>query len=123
MSLMLHLARFEQPMYESDLGIKVCLLRVCIKYNLVHVNVYKFGLYEIQSWLGLIKVLRSFFCNDLSNILAKLGCISDGYLFICERKFPNAKMRNKEMARAVLKRNYCFFMLGKDFIPSTKRER
>jgi len=68
-------------------------------------------------------VLRSFFYNDISNILAKLGYMDDGYLVICERKFPNAKMRSKEMARADLKRRYCFFILDKDFIPSMERER
>lgn len=34
--------------------------------------------------------------------------MDDGYLVICERKFPNAKMRSKEMAWADLKRRYCF---------------
>ena len=38
----LHSARFEQPMYRSNLGNKVGLLGACIKYNLDHVNVYEF---------------------------------------------------------------------------------
>jgi len=119
---MLHSTRFEQPVHGADLGNKVSLLRVCIKSNLGHVNEYKFGPHGIQSWLGLIRVLRSFFYNDLSNILAKLGCMDNNYLVIYVRKFPNVKMRNEEMERADLKKKYCFFMLGKDFIPSTERE-
>jgi hypothetical protein len=46
-SLMLHSTRFEQPMYGSDSGNKIGLLRVCIRSNLGYVNVYKFGSYGI----------------------------------------------------------------------------
>jgi hypothetical protein len=65
----LHSARFEQPMYRLNLGNKVGLLGACIKSNLDHVNVYEFWPHEIQSWLRLIKMLRSFFYKDLSNII------------------------------------------------------
>lgn len=53
--LMLHLTRFEQLMNESDLGNKVSLLGACINFDFGYVNVYKFGLHGVHSWIGLIR--------------------------------------------------------------------
>ena len=68
-------------------------------------------------------MLGSFFYKDLSNILAKLGCMDDVYLVVCKRKFPNIKRGNIESAKVDLKRKYCFSMLGKDSMPNMVTER
>jgi hypothetical protein len=85
--------------------------------------VYEFGLNGVQSWIRLIKVLRSFFYKDLSNILVKLGCMDNTYLVVCKRKFSNIQGRNKESARIDLKKKYCFSMLGKKSMPNMETER
>jgi hypothetical protein len=53
-------------------------------------------------------VLGSFIYKDLSNILAKLGCMNDVYLVVYKRKFLNIKRGNKKSAKVDLKRKYCF---------------
>jgi hypothetical protein len=40
-----------------------------MKSDLGHINVYGFWPHEVQSWLELIRMLRSFFYKDLSNII------------------------------------------------------
>jgi hypothetical protein len=69
---MVYSAKSGQPMYGSDLDSKVGLLGACIRSDLSYINEYEFGSHEIQSWLGLIKLLGFFSFNDLQNILLKL---------------------------------------------------
>jgi hypothetical protein len=53
-------------MYGFDLGSKIGLLGACIKSDLGYINEYEVGPHEIQSWLGLIKMLRSFSYKEVS---------------------------------------------------------
>jgi hypothetical protein len=71
-SLMVHSSKSGQPMYGSNLGSKVGLLELVSGLIWVNINEYGFGSYEIQSYPGLIKILRSFSCKDQQNILLKL---------------------------------------------------
>jgi len=59
--------------------------------------VHGLGLYGVQKWLELIRVLGSFSYKDLSNILAKFGFNIGSY-------------------KAKLEREYCVFILDKDSI-------
>ena len=68
-SLMVHLAQSSHPIYESNLGNKVGLLEASIMSDLSYINEYEFGPHEIQSWLGLIKMLGSFSYKDQQNII------------------------------------------------------
>jgi hypothetical protein len=70
-SLMVHSTKSGQSMYEFDLSSKVGLLGVCIGFNFGYINKYKFGSYKIQSWLELIKMLRSFFLQGLTKYSSK----------------------------------------------------
>jgi len=41
-------------------GSKESLFEVYFGFDLVPINEYEFGPHEIQSWIGLIKILRSY---------------------------------------------------------------
>jgi hypothetical protein len=51
-------------MYGSDFDIKVKLLGACIRSDLGYINEYVFGPHGVESWLELIKMLRSRFHKD-----------------------------------------------------------
>ena len=73
-------------MYESNLGSKVNLLGVCIRFDFGCINEYEFWTHEIQSWLELIKMLRSFSYKDQQNILLKLKGKFIHYFFLLFKK-------------------------------------
>jgi len=60
-------------MYRSNLGSKVDLLGVCIRFDLDYIYEYEFGPHRVQSWLGLIEMLESFSYRDQENIFLKLN--------------------------------------------------
>jgi len=51
-------------MYGPDFDIKVKLLGACIRFDLGYINEYVFGPHGVESWLELIKMLRSHFYKD-----------------------------------------------------------
>jgi hypothetical protein len=61
---MVHSAKSGQPMYGFDLGSKVSLLGTCIRSDLSYINEYRFVPHRVQSWLGLIKILKYFSYKD-----------------------------------------------------------
>ena len=63
-SLKVHAAKSGQPMHGSTFGNKIGLLGAYIRSDLGYINEYEFGPHEIQSWLGLIKMLGSFSYKD-----------------------------------------------------------
>ena len=71
-SLMVHSAKSCYSIYGFDLGSKIGLLGACIRSDLSYINEYEFRPHEVQSWLGLIKMLRSFSYKNQQNILLKL---------------------------------------------------
>jgi hypothetical protein len=63
-SLMVHSTKSGQSMYGPDFDIKVKLLGACIRFDLGYINEYVFGPHGVESWLELIKMLRSHFYKD-----------------------------------------------------------
>jgi hypothetical protein len=70
---------------------------VLARSDLDLVDVHELELHRFQKWLGLIRVLESFFYKDLSKILAKFWFMMGGY-------------------KAELERDYCISILDTDSI-------
>jgi hypothetical protein len=54
-----NLARSRQAMHGIFSGSKESLFGIYFGYDLVPINEHEFRLHRVQSWLGLIKMLRS----------------------------------------------------------------
>jgi len=93
-SLMVHSAKSGQPMYGSNLGSRVNLLGACIRFDFGCINEYEFWTHGIQSWLELIKMLRSFSYKDQQNILLKL---KGKFIHYCPYYLEEYLATNKEV--------------------------
>jgi hypothetical protein len=71
-SLMTHSAKSGQPVYGSDLGNKIGLLRACIRSDLSYINEYEFAPHRVQNWIWANKDVGSFSYKDQQIILLKL---------------------------------------------------
>jgi hypothetical protein len=82
-------------MYGFDLGSKVGLLGACVRFYLGYINEYKYRPHGVQSWLGLIKMLRSFSYKNQQNILLKL---KGKFVYYCSYYLGEYLATNEEVS-------------------------